>query len=248
MLALFCLRLALGMMACLLVLSPSEVNPRFYRTHALTALGLACVALLTLRNDGDWLLLGVLTGSMVLAFVVSFVWSLEGAPGGVSLVGLSVAALLGGLVLLERKVLAPNPQGTALLGDFASAGLLGAAVSAMLMGHMYLIAPSMSLSPLMRLLALTLGAILLRLAVDGFVLWQWTSQHSFSTLGNDKLLWLPVRWLVGFLLPLVLLWMAWQSAKIRSTQSATGILYVVVIFCFLGELLTLLLRTPGLVA
>jgi hypothetical protein len=30
--------------------------------------------------------------------------------------------------------------------------------------------------------------------------------------------------------------MTWQTAKIRSTQSATGILYVVVIFCFLGEL------------
>jgi hypothetical protein len=30
--------------------------------------------------------------------------------------------------------------------------------------------------------------------------------------------------------------MAWQTAKIRSTQSATGILYVVVILTFLGEL------------
>jgi hypothetical protein len=30
--------------------------------------------------------------------------------------------------------------------------------------------------------------------------------------------------------------MAWQTARIRSTQSATGILYVVVICSFLGEL------------
>jgi hypothetical protein len=41
---------------------------------------------------------------------------------------------------------------------------------------------------------------------------------------------------LGFVGPLVFGWMAWQSARIRSTQSATGILYVVVIFCFLGEL------------
>ena len=47
-------------------------------------------------------------------------------------------------------------------------------------------------------------------------------------------------WL-GFVAPLVLGWMAWQTARIRSTQSATGILYVVVIFCFLGELTSLLL-------
>jgi hypothetical protein len=58
-------------------------------------------------------------------------------------------------------------------------------------------------------------------------------------------LWLPVRWLVGFLAPLGLVWMAWQAARIRSTQSATGILYVVVIFCFLGELTGLLLRDGG---
>jgi hypothetical protein len=31
--------------------------------------------------------------------------------------------------------------------------------------------------------------------------------------------------------------MAWKTATIRSTQSATGILYVVVILTFLGELI-----------
>jgi hypothetical protein len=35
--------------------------------------------------------------------------------------------------------------------------------------------------------------------------------------------------------------MAWETARIRSTQSATGILYVVVILVFLGELTSLLL-------
>jgi hypothetical protein len=35
--------------------------------------------------------------------------------------------------------------------------------------------------------------------------------------------------------------MAWECARIRSTQAATGILYVVVIVTFLGELTSLLL-------
>jgi hypothetical protein len=39
----------------------------------------------------------------------------------------------------------------------------------------------------------------------------------------------------------VLAWMAWETARIRSTQSATGILYVVVIVCFLGDLTSQLL-------
>ncbi len=64
-------------------------------------------------------------------------------------------------------------------------------------------------------------------------------------LGVETLLWLPVRWLVGLLLPLVLTVMAWQTTRIRATQSSTGILYVVVIFCFLGELNSLLLRDRG---
>ena len=50
----------------------------------------------------------------------------------------------------------------------------------------------------------------------------------------------------GFVAPLALDWMAWQTARIRSTQSATGILYVVVIFCFLGELTSQLLRETGM--
>ena len=37
MLALFCLRLAFGMLAALLLLSPSQINPRFYRTHYASA-------------------------------------------------------------------------------------------------------------------------------------------------------------------------------------------------------------------
>ena len=65
-------------------------------------------------------------------------------------------------------------------------------------------------------------------------------------MSNDLLLWLPVRWLVGFVGPAVLGWMAWQTARIRSTQSATGILYVVIILCFLGELTSLLLRDSGM--
>ena len=51
-----------------------------------------------------------------------------------------------------------------------------------------------------------------------------------------------MRWLLGLIAPLVLGWMAWETARIRSTQSATGILYVVVIVCFLGELMSQLLR------
>jgi hypothetical protein len=115
-------------------------------------------------------------------------------------------------------------------------------MTAMLIGHSYLIAPGMSLVPLFRLL-FTFGlAVVLRMAVEGFAVWHWTLGHSFVNLDNDALLWLPVRWAVGLVGPLVLGALAWQTARIRSTQSATGILYVVVICCFLGELTSLVLH------
>ena len=69
-----------------------------------------------------------------------------------------------------------------------------------------------------------------------------TAAQSFGNLGNDALLWLPVRWVVGLVGPFVLAGMAWQTARLRSTQSATGILYVVVICCFIGELTGQVLR------
>ena len=49
-LSVFALRLAAGMIACLLLLSPADVNPRFYRVHFLTALGLTGLAAVFVRD------------------------------------------------------------------------------------------------------------------------------------------------------------------------------------------------------
>jgi hypothetical protein len=198
-----------------------------------------------LRGVADAWLWFVLGGGLLLAFLGSLIWSLEGAPGG------RTVNLLTALVLVAALVLTVPPdtrggQGWQLAGDLSSAALLGTATTAMLMGHSYLIAPSMSLTPLLRLLGALFAAIMLRATVAGTSLWFWTAGHSLAKLDDVTLL-LPLRWGLGFVAPFVLGVMAWQAAKIRSTQSATGILYVVVIFCFLGELISQLLfhMTPG---
>jgi hypothetical protein len=250
MLAVFALRLAVGMIGCLLLLPTTVINPRFFRTHFLTALTLAGLSLACVRDSADWLLLSCLGAALVLAFVGSMAWGLEGAPGGRAFIVLTTLALAGGLACFSPRLAGgedqpPASRGLCLLGDATSAALLGAAVSAMLLGHSYLIAPTMSLTPLMRLLAALVVAVLCRVTLDGYALACWTETP--PSVGNiDALLWLLLRWLVGFAAPLGLGWMAWQSARIRSTQSATGILYVVVIFCFIGELSSLLLRKSGI--
>ena len=60
---------------------------------------------------------------------------------------------------------------------------------------------------------------------------------------------LALRWTAGISGTAIVLCMAWQTLRIPNTQSATGILYVAVIFTFLGELASLLLSAaaaPGL--
>jgi hypothetical protein len=240
MLAIFCLRLACGLVGALPLLSPAQINPRFFRTHFLAALGLCAVAAVFVRETGDIWLWASLGGAMILALLGSVVWHVEGAPAGRALVILTVPALVAALLLAGRETwghLAP----WLIADDLSSAALLGTATTAMLMGHSYLIAPAMSLTPLLRLLAVLGAAILLRMAVAVGGLWQWTTELGTSTVETEMMLWLPARWFLGFVGPVVLGWMAWETARIRSTQSATGILYVVVIFCFLGELTALLL-------
>jgi hypothetical protein len=247
MFAVFCLRLAVGLLACLLLLPAAQVHPRFYRTHLITAQALAALALWSAWDEAGTPLRVLLAAGAVLALAGAVLWSVEGAPGGRLLILVTVAVL--GVALVGREsALAPEGRASAALvaGAFSSAALLGSALTAMLLGHSYLIAPAMSLTPLLRMLAALAVTLAARMIADGYGLWRWTAGHSFGSLRGDELLWLPVRWGVGLLLPLALGWMAWQSARIRSTQSATGILYVVVVFCFLGELTSQLLRASGL--
>lgn len=236
MVAIFCLRLAAGLMAALALLSPARVNPRFYRAQFWIVLGVTVAAAVFARDFagvGLWTVLGL---SMGLAFVGSVVWALDGAPAGRILVVLTGLILSVSLGVAEWSRDDVGDLGRRLAGDAASAALLGTAMTAMLLGHFYLIAPGMSLTPLVHLLAALAGAIVLRMAVAAAGLWYWTAEHSLTNLNDVTVLWLPLRWGLGFVGPLILAWMAWRTARIRSTQSATGILYVAVIFCFLGEL------------
>src|SRR5947209_10189636 len=100
MLPLFFLRLAFGMLAVLLLLSPAQINPRFYRTHFLTALGLGAGTLALLWDAAVPARLA-LAGALLLSFFGSASWSIEGAPGGRALVVLAVLAFGAALWLVQ---------------------------------------------------------------------------------------------------------------------------------------------------
>jgi uncharacterized membrane protein YgdD (TMEM256/DUF423 family) len=56
-----------------------------------------------------------------------------------------------------------------------------------------------------------------------------------------------VRWVVGLIVPAIFVYMTHDCIKRRSTQSATGILYVCGVLVFVGEMVALYLtRETGL--
>jgi hypothetical protein len=237
----FCLRLAAGLLLMLPILNPAIIPPRFYRVHFLTALGLLAVAgvlFVEKATLGFWLIYAAAVLGCVLG---SIVWHLDKAPGGLLTVILTPIALTACLIYGGMLQRGPTDTPLRIVDDVAAALVLGSATTAMLMGHSYLIAPAMTIAPLMRLLAALGVSVIFRIMLACVGLWGWTSSQGTSNLETELMLWLPARWLLGLIAPLVLGWMAWETARIRSTQSATGILYVVVIVCFLGELTSLLL-------
>jgi hypothetical protein len=249
MLADFAVRLACGL-AVLLLLTPGRVvPPPFFRTQCQVMLGLLVLAALDIARSGEerigWWTVGA---AAVLAYASSVTWGL-----GLTRVALPLTAcvaLIGGGVLGAASwsplwpVWALNAA-----GRLTSAFLMGATLSAMLLGHYYLTAPAMSIDPLrrhVRCLAWGLGA---RAIVGALALWCW--QEGWTSLGHRSAIvspfFLAMRWGVGILGTAIAVVLTWKTVQIRSTQSATGILYVALTLTLCGELTALILsRSAGL--
>ncbi|MSU76761.1 MAG: hypothetical protein EXS16_01570 [Gemmataceae bacterium] len=241
MIATFCLRLAAGMILILPALPASDLPPRFFRVHFLTALGLLGVVGVFVADSATPAFWALYAGAILWCVFGSIVWHLNDAPGGrlaiwITPIVLSACMVLGGMLIRSDR-----DSALRVADDIASALVVGSAITAMLIGHSYLISPAMTITPLMRLLAALGIAILIRLTLACYGLWIWSTDQRITSMETELLLWLSVRWALGLFAPMILGWMAWETARIRSTQSATGILYVVVIVCFLGELTSMLI-------
>jgi len=109
--------------------------------------------------------------------------------------------------------------------------VLGASSVAMLLGHWYLVAPKLSIAYLKIVTVGLIVALLIRSGFSGATLlkhWEGLQNiHFFEIYGIFFL----QRIFLGLLLTLVLSVLTYFCVRIRSTQSATGILYVVVVFC-----------------
>lgn len=127
-----------------------------------------------------------------------------------------------------------------------AAWLTGGSLMSMLLGHAYLTSGAeMTQQPFLRLVRLLLAGLVVRLAVTlagGLAPW-WTARASGAgdSPATMTVLLITARLLMGFLVPLVMTWMTLECVRIRSNQSATGILYVSSTMILVGEILGLTL-------
>jgi hypothetical protein len=105
----------------------------------------------------------------------------------------------------------------------------GGVFAAMILGHWYLVTPKLPEGPLILLARVLFGVIAVQVGL--FVAWVATGAGParaapFSALTGPWALFVWLRLIVGLIFPLVVSWAAIQTARTRSMESATGLLYV----------------------
>jgi hypothetical protein len=244
LLADFAVRLAFGLSLAAVLVSWRAIPLPFFRTQAQIILGLLVLGALDQARAGGmsfpfWT---IVVGS-VLAYVSSIAWGL-GLPAW----GVRTAALTALLAISWLTVASRSPDGLLLAlnasSRAASGFLLGAVLCSMLLGHYYLTAPAMTIDPLKRTIALIAWALAARALLASFgwaIARTGLAGHLSSAALPDAMALLFGRFGMGFLAAGIATYMTWKTAQIRSTQSATGILYITMIFVSFGELSSLVL-------
>jgi len=122
----------------------------------------------------------------------------------------------------------------------SSALVLGAGILAMMLGHWYLVTPKLSIAPLKRYSA---GYILLTawVALELFLSFLTEGNNGFLGLLRQESLFVLFRVTWGLVAPLGLSYWIWTTVKMKSTQSATGILYAAMVCTMIGEGMSLYL-------
>jgi hypothetical protein len=258
----FLILLAGGVLLAAAVPNPRHVSVHWLRLAGILSLAFAGLAVFfSLRREPSAeatvlyrrIQAGMLGATILsilaqLAFVQTLFLRTQRIAAGLAFV---LAVMVGaGLIheLVPRGSSIPKPQAVALQ-TLACAGvgaMTGLALMDMLLGHAYLTAAKMTMAPFRRL-NLALAAVLAMRVVTGTAAILLQSRYATELFWPRFGLLVGTRWLVGLLVPAVFVYMAHDCIRRRSTQSATGILYVAGVLIFIGELVALYLtRETGL--
>jgi len=168
-------------------------------------------------------------GALAVGYVIALARSLR-APR------LGIAGVAVGLVVWVAAAVSwgGGAVGAALL--LVQLVVLGAATggvfAAMVLGHWYLVTPKLPEAPLVLIARLLLGVLVVQLGL--FVAWSALgvggpgaeTAPGFAVLVGPWALFAWLRLIVGLAFPIAVSWAALQTARTRSMESATGLLYI----------------------
>ena len=108
---------------------------------------------------------------------------------------------------------------------------IGGVLAAMILGHWYLVTPKLPEQPLILLSRVLLVIVAVQIGL--WVFWLGAGAtlaglggSPFAELTGEWAFFVWMRLVIGLAFPLVLSWAAIQTAKTRSMESATGLLYI----------------------
>ncbi len=266
-LVMFLYQFSVGCMILLALMPLKDVDIEFYRLASglsalLTAVGLFLNIYYPFElpksfgverlQQGLWpqVTLGLYIAFFAVSFFLYLRMRLEKSAGAKLLVRLSAA--IGALSLIAEGMVYRTQDLYGGLKNFVlplhfltAAMFLGVFVLAMIFGHWYLV-KSMPKRLLARMAELLIVILIARLLVVLATFWIYSSQVASGHAVLDQLmdmwrghgLFFWQRMLAGLGIPAVLSYMIWKTAKLGANQSATGLLYVGVVFVIIGEMIS----------
>lgn len=247
---LFLVHLGIGI-TLVLVWVGREAGVKFFRFNAGTAALLIAIGF-ALRPETETpgaLYIAATAALLVAEAALVVYWATIGRMLAKIRPALAWTAVIAGLVAVTLQAFdvsrgAPGLMPLLTVASFlSSVALLGGACGAMVLGHWYLVVPSLDVAHLQSIVRLHIGSTVVRVVVVAaavmIAITTWEpgvpnfERYIFSVDG----IFFWQRILFGLGGPVVLSYMTWETAKIQSTQSATGILYVDFFTVIVGEVL-----------
>ncbi len=256
--------LGIGVLIAMIFTSKREIKASYFRFNGLISLIALSIAFLILRfseaNNSfqTWRSALSVYWLACLILVLVYYLALRTEKRPLATILLYIAAIAGSLVIGLDAYMRTGARGEHLRQDLtaaiffanyvASGLVLGFVLAAMILGHWYLIDPRLSLGHLKKAVMLFGIALIIRATLITativyflhFVAVDRVERRSLNDLldimGNGIFFW--IRLLTGLLGPILLSLLTWKTVNMRSTQSATGLLYVTVILVLFGELIS----------
>ena len=251
--------LSIGLIFAILFISKEEIGRLYFIVTTLIALALICVALIansfalikftqifvfqaTELNNFERFTYLLLILIIALLVIYNLIYPRMHKPI------LCIVFLLGILAIVNH-VLAfsqtenynPFVKGLHISNAIGSTLILGSVLGAMITGHWYLVKHKLSLKPLINGSKVYIFSVFLRIFIiifTTFSFWKIDKSENLIKLSSGFTLegiFFIARVTIGLIIPLIFGFMVWGTVKIRSTQSATGILYATFILVLIGE-------------